>query len=89
MCSRYVLVTSLKKNAALLSPTAEREGRTVPSVPHELMLTLGYGHLQSLERGHGYIGISVAELALLFRQSWNALANDSIAVHPIVHGIAH
>jgi len=79
----------LKKDAALLSSAAGCEGRTVPPVPHELMLTLGYGQLQPLDRGYGNIGISMAKLALVLRQSWNAVTDDSAAAHPMIHGIAH
>jgi hypothetical protein len=53
------------------------------------MLTLGYGHLQSLNRGYGNIGIYVAKLTLLLRQSRNAATDDGVATHPIIHGIAH
>lgn len=53
------------------------------------MLTLRYCHLQPLERGYGHIGIIVAELTLLLRQSRDAITDNRVAAHPVVHGIAH
>lgn len=84
-----LLYTSLKEDAALLCPAAGREGRAIPPVPHELMLTLGHGQLQPFDRRDGHVGVHVAELALLLRQSRDAVADDGVAVHPVVHGIAH
>lgn len=53
------------------------------------MLALGYRQLQPLDRRHGDVRISVAELALVLRQSRNAVADDRAAAHPAVHGVAH
>jgi len=72
-----------------LSSAAGREGRAVPSVPRELKLALGYGRSQTLDRGHGDIGVVVAQITLLLRQSRNAVADDGAAGQPGLHGVAH
>ena len=82
-------LTSFKENAALLCTDSRRQRRTVPPVPHELMLTLGYRHLQPLDRSHRHVRVSVAQVALLLRHPWDTVADHGVAAHPVVHGVAH
>ena len=74
----------------MLCDAAGREGGAVPPVPLELVLALGYRHLQALDRRHGHVWVTVAELALLLRQARDAVAHDRAAArHPVVHRVAH
>lgn len=83
------MVTSLQHDAAVLGDAAGREGRAVPPVPHELVLALGYRHLQALHSRLRHVRVPVAELALLLRQARYAVAHHHAVAHPVVHRVAH